>query len=246
MVRLRALSCFFLVVALAACRVDTTVTVRVRDNGSGRVTARVALDPDAVRAAEIGGGRLEDRVRLGDLAAAGWSSSGWVRTKSGGAVLTVGKPFARAEEAGAVVAELDGPDGPLRAVRVSRGASTFETKWTFSGVGDLRELKTGIGTDPDLLAKLTAARVDVAALDQRLLSRLRDGFRLRVIADLPHAAPREWRVPVGSRVVLREESGLFATGKLLLLLVGIVFALLAIGLLVVGERRDRRRRRVTL
>lgn len=230
---------------LAACRVDATVTVRVRADGSGRVTARAALDADAVRAAEIGGGKLEDRVRLGDLGAAGWSSSGWVRTTAGGAVLTVGKPFVRAEEAGAVVAELDGPDGPLRGVRVSRDASTFGAKWTFSGVGDLRELKTGIGTDPELLAKLTAERVDVAALDQRLLTRLRDGFRLRVIADLPHAAPRQWRVPMGSRVILREESSSFATEKLLLLLGGVVLAMLAIGLLVVGERRGRRRSRAT-
>lgn len=241
---MRALSCLVLVAALAACDVDTTVTVRVREDGSGRVTARVVLDADAVRAAEIGGGKLEARVRLGDLEAAGWRSSGWVRPKPGGAVLTVSKPFGRAEEAGALVAELVGPNGPLRAVRVSRDASTFETSWLLTGVADLRDLKTGIATDPELLAKLTAERVDVAALDQQLLGRVRDAFRLRVIADLPHAPSHVWRVPAGSRVVLRAQSSAFEVGKLLLLLGGVALAVLAVVLLVVGERPSRRGRRM--
>ena len=228
---------------LAACRVDATVAVRVRDDGSGRVTARVALDADAVRAAEIGGGKLEDRVRLGDLEAAGWRSSGWVRRKTGGAVLTVSKPFARAAEARAVVAELVGPDGPLRDVRVARDASVFETSWELTGVADLRNLKTGVATDPELLAKLTAERVDVAALDQRLLDEMRGGFRLRVVAELPHAPPRRWSVRPGSRVMLRDASSTFAMWKVLLLIVGVVLALLALTLLVVGEWRARRRRR---
>ena len=50
-----------------ACKVDTTVTVKVHDDGSGVVTVAAVLDPDAVQAAEAGGGKLEDRVRLGDL-----------------------------------------------------------------------------------------------------------------------------------------------------------------------------------
>ncbi len=81
---------------LSACRVDTSVTVSVRDDGSGVVAARVVLDASAVKAAEIGGTKLEDAVRLGDLTAAGWKSSGWVRAKTGGATLTLTKGFARA------------------------------------------------------------------------------------------------------------------------------------------------------
>lgn len=240
---MRALSCLVLVVALASCDVDTTVTVRVREDGSGRVTARVVLDADAGRAAEIGGGKLEQRVRLGDLQAAGWRSSGWVRPKPGGAVLTISKPFARADEAGALVAELDGRGGPLRAVRVSRDASTFETSWLLTGIADLRDLKTGIATDPELLAKLTAERVDVAALDQRLLAQVRDGFRLRVVADLPHSGHRVWTVRPGARVVVRERSSASSRGKVVLLGVGVVLVFLALVLLTLGEWRGRRRRR---
>ena len=73
------------VVALGACKVDTTVTVKVDGDGSGEVVARVALDADAVRAVEAGGVKLENAIRLQDLAKAGWKSSGWVQHGKGGA-----------------------------------------------------------------------------------------------------------------------------------------------------------------
>ena len=70
------LACLF----LAGCKVDTTVTLAVRDDGSGFVRVNVALDAEAVQKAEANGGRLEDRVRLGDLEAAGWRVSPWRRS----------------------------------------------------------------------------------------------------------------------------------------------------------------------
>src|SRR2546421_12818213 len=60
---------------LAGCKIDTTLTIDVHDNGGGSVRIRVALDADAGQNAQAGGGRLEDRVRLGDLQAAGWTVS---------------------------------------------------------------------------------------------------------------------------------------------------------------------------
>ncbi len=127
------------------------------------VAGRVVLDAAAVKAAEVGGTKLEDAVRLGDLTAAGWKSTGWVRAKNGGAALTLTKGFARAEDAGAVVAELNGADGPLRGVRVTRSTSTFSSDWGFSGVADLKDLKTGLTGDQELVGRLTAERVDVGA-----------------------------------------------------------------------------------
>ncbi len=61
-----------LLVVLAGCRVDTSVTVHVENDGSGRVVARAVLDADAVKAAELGGVKLEESVRLADLTSAGW------------------------------------------------------------------------------------------------------------------------------------------------------------------------------
>jgi hypothetical protein len=240
-VRRSVLLVSLLVLVLSACRVDTSVTVSVRDDGTGTVAARVRLDADAVRAAETGGAKLEAAVRLGDLTVAGWKSSGWVRGKSG-ATLTLTKRFARAEDAGAVVAELNGPDGPLHAVRVTRKMSTFGTDWSFSGVGDLKDVKTGVGADPDLLARLSAARVDVAALDQQLLAQTRDSLRMEVTADLPHSSPRVFRVRPGTVVPMHASSSQTAMTRVLLLLVGIGVGVVAIGLLVAGELRYRRRR----
>ncbi len=229
-------------VGLAGCRVDADVTVAVRDDGSGTVTARVRLDAAAVRAAESSGVDLEAAVQLDDLTAAGWRSSGWKRS-GGGAVLTMSKGFARAQDAGAVVAELNGTDGPLRAVRVTRATSTFRTEWSFSAVADRKELKTGIGSDPDLLSRLTAERIDVAALDQRLLVDTQAALRLKVTADLPKASAQVFPVPPGKTVAMHTSSSDTATGRIAMLAVGVVIGVFAILILVAGELRSRRRRR---
>jgi hypothetical protein len=153
------------------------------------------------------------------------------------------KRFARAEDAGAVVAELNGPDGPLRAVKVTRSTSTFGTDWSFSGVADLKDLKTGVADDGELVARLSAQRVDVAALDLRLNAAVRDALRLHVTADLPKASPEVFPVPPGKTVVMSTSSSDTAVGRMALLVFGIVLGVLAIFVLVVGELRSRRRRR---
>jgi hypothetical protein len=240
--KLGALVVLCLVVVLAGCRVDADVTVAVRDDGSGVVTARVRLDAAAVRAAESGGVDLEAAVQLDDLTAAGWRSSGWKR-RAGGAVLTMSKGFARAQDAGAVVAELNGADGPLRKVRVTRSTSTFRTEWSFSAVADRKELKTGFGNDADLFARLAAERIDIAALDQRLLVDTQAALRLRVTADLPKAPAQVYPVPPGKTVAMHTSSSDTATGRIAMLVVGVVIGFFAILILVAGELRSRRRRR---
>jgi hypothetical protein len=227
---------------LAGCRVDTALTVHVNEDGSGVVTAQVRLDAAAVSAATSGGVGLDDAVRLDDLTQAGWRSTGWRKQKDGGAVLRVSKRFARAQDAGAVVAELNGPDGPVRDVKVTRDASTFTTHWSFSGIADLKDLKTGVATDQELIQKLAAERVDVAALDQRLVADTKDALRLRVTADLPHSSPKPYPVKPGTTVAMRTSSSQTAMGRIVLLLVGIAVGLAAVILLVAGELRSRRRR----
>ncbi|MGH9032953.1 MAG: hypothetical protein ACRDZV_12575, partial [Acidimicrobiia bacterium] len=104
---------------LGGCKVDTTVSILVREDGSGTVSVRVALDADAVNEAEAGGATLEDRVRLDDLEAAGWRAAGWQRRDDGGARLRVSKEFADADDLAGVIAELNGSEGPLRDVSLS-------------------------------------------------------------------------------------------------------------------------------
>jgi hypothetical protein len=232
------------VLALSACRVDATVTVDVADDGSGTVTARVELDAEAVRAAERGGLKLENSVRLGDLEAAGWDSTGWERVEGGGANLEVSKDFARASEAGAVVDELSGPDGPLQDFEVERDPSTFSTEWSFFGVGDLGNLKPGISTDADLVARLTASRIDVEDLEAQVLLKTAESLRLRVVADLPATSARTFDVPPGTSITMRDSSSETSKSRVLMFVGGFAIAVIAVVVLVAGEARDRRRRQL--
>lgn len=230
------------VVALVACKADATVTVRMHEDGSGVVAARVALDHAAVEAAEVGGGKLADRVRLADLTGAGWTVNPWRRTPSGGAVLTVTKPFARPEQVAAIVRELNGAHGPLRGFRASRDASTFSTTWSAAGTVDLRRLDLGIADDPQLVANLTNERVDVAGVEPRIAASALAGLRVRARVELPGGDVHEVGAVPGNRAVLVATADETDLGRLALVVAGVVVAVLAVALLVAGETRARRRR----
>ena len=229
-------------VALAACRVDATVTVRMRENGSGAVIVRVELDRAAVRAAEIGDGKLEDRVRLDDLPAAGWTVVPWRRHPDGGATLVVRKPFSRPAQVAALVAELNGASGPLRGFRASRTSSTFSTAWKVHGTVDLRTIELGMAQDPELIANLTAERVDVGAVESRVEGGLL-GLRVRAVAALPGGERTVVVAKAGTAKTLSATADETDTGRVALLAAGIGLGAVAVLILIVGERRTRRHRR---
>ena len=231
------------VVALAACKVDATVTVQMHTNGSGAVSVRVVLDRGAVRAAEIGGGTLEDRVRLADLPAAGWTVSPWRRHPGGGATVVVRKPFSRPGQVAGIVAELNGASGPLHGFEATRSSSTFSTGWTVHGTVDLRTIDTGLTKDPELVANLTAERVDLPAVEQRITNGARNGLRIRAVAELPGGQRTSVVAKPGARQVLAARADETDTERVLLLGAGIGIGVLAFVILVVGERRTRRTRR---
>lgn len=230
---------------LAGCQVDATVAIDVRPDGSGMVTVRVDLDADAVREAERGGGRLEDRVRLADLAAAGWRVSSWRRDDDDGASIRIRKPFAEPSDLAGVLDELAGDDGPLADVALRVDEGVLYTEYRLSGAADLSALATGIGGDPELTASLTANGVDVAALDQRLVEDLREALRLRVEVGLP-GETRTFTPEPGERVKLSASSRRFDPGRSLYLGAAAVLAVAAVALLALprlrrgGRRRPRR------
>jgi len=224
----------------AACKVDTTVTVTMHDDGSGVVSVTAVLDPDAVKAVESGGGKLEDRVRLGDLAKAGWTVQPWARATDGSAQITLTKPFASPEQATAILKEINGTAGPLRDVAVSRDAGTFSTSYSTTGTIDLKDLQTGLTSDPGVVGSLLAQSVDAGAVDKSLLADLRDSFGLTVKVVLP-----------GGTTVVKGTSGrvtpvdastsVLDTTRVILVTVAVVLVLLAIAVLLWPGRRRRRR-----
>ena len=193
------------VVALAllcsACAVDATVTVKVEPDGSGVVRVDVTADAEAVQTAEVGGGTLEDRVRLADLPAAGWTVEPWVRNPDGSASLRLSKPFSSVDEVPGILRELNGDAGPLQDSAFTREHSFLSTSYSAKATVDLGKMGTGITSDADLVAKLQAQGVDVSAIDAQLGAQLRDALHVRLVVELPG----------GSRTVVEPASGEAAT-----------------------------------
>ena len=105
--------------------------VDMHDDGSGVVTVAPSLDPDAVQAAEAGGGKLEDRVRLADLAAAGWTVLAvGAQRADGTAAITLSKPFSSPDEVAGIIDEISGTVGPLKNVRAVRDRGAVSTVTT--------------------------------------------------------------------------------------------------------------------
>ena len=87
----------------SACRVDTTVDIRVDDDGSGRVAYTVVANADAVSLL------VDDPtgLRFDDLATAGWNLDGPI-VEDGGVTITASKPFLSPEELPGLLDELLG------------------------------------------------------------------------------------------------------------------------------------------
>jgi hypothetical protein len=227
---------------LVGCKVDATLTIDVDDDGSGTVRVRVALDAEAVQNAQAGGGTLEDRVRLGDLQAAGWTVSPWRRAPDGSASISVRKGFANADDLARVVAELNGDAGPLRGVRLERDQGLLFTEYEVTGSADLSQLTADVAADPELVAQLTAQRVDVTQIDQRLTQQINDAFRLRIRLVFPGGEVQEVRPEPGKKVTLAASSSRLDTTRALFLAAAAGLGVLGIVVLVGGELRGRRRR----
>jgi len=229
-------------VLLAGCKVDTTLTIDVHDDGSGSVRVRLALDADAVQNAQAGGGKLEDRVRLGDLRAAGWTVTPWRRAPDGSATVSLRKNFQNAGDLAAVVAELSGKDGPLQGVTLERNRGFLSTEYKIKGDADLSQLTAGIADDPEVVAQLTGQRVDLARIDQRLAQQINDAFRLRIRFVFPGGDVAEVKPEPGKKVSLAASTSQFDTTRALLLAVAVALGVVGVVLLVRGEVRARRRR----
>jgi hypothetical protein len=233
-----------LALVLAGCKVDTRVDVAMRADGSGVVRVEVKLDAEAVGRAEVSGGKLEDRIRTSDLAAAGWTVSPWTRAKDGSASITAVKPFVRPGQVAGIVAEISGPDGPLRDFVAVRSAGTLATKYSVTGTVDLTNVQSGVKTDQDLVAKLTAQQVSVDAIDAKLTAQLRDALGVTVRVSVPGATDTT-TVKVGQQAAVVAKSNHRSFGRLVLLVVGIALGALALVVLMLGELRGHgpRRRR---
>jgi hypothetical protein len=227
----------------SACAVDTTVTVKVRDDGSGYVQLDAKADPEAVQTAEVGGGKLEDRVRLSDFPAAGWKVEPWVRNDDGSAELSMRKPFTNVDEVPGILRELNGEHGPMRAAEFERDREFFETKYAAKGRVDLAAVTTGITDDAQLVQNLQAQGVDVANVDRQLLAELQEAFSLKVVVELPGRKPVTITPAAGGAADVDVTSTVKDSSRRTLVVVAVGLVLLAMVIAAWPRRKGRRARR---
>lgn len=245
-----------LVVVAAACQADATVDLTLAEDGSGEVAVTVTLDVDA--AARVPD--LADDLRVRDLEATGWTVTGPDPTEDGGVTIEAHKPFATPEQGRAVLREVGGRGGILRAIELRRDHTFGETTWAFGGGLDLT---AGLGSfsDEDLDAVLgsDAFGLDQGALEQQLGEPLADTMSVTVEAHLPEgdfttngdatgATSARWSARLGDeRVRMAAESSERDTTVWVLAGVSAAALVLLVLLLVVrlirGALRRRRQRR---
>jgi len=193
-----------MVLLLSACRVDTTVDVRVQTDGTGSITVTATADPEVVQQAP----GLADDLRFDDAVAAGWVLDGPTSTDSGGLKVSLSHPFSTVEEATALLRSVNGPQGPLRDIAVTRAISDSEL--TTSLTGSL-QFQGGLDAlaDADLLAVLGGTPY-ADNLSQRGLQP-GDAFGFTFSATIPGAStaasaygdvtPLSWTVPLDGSAI---------------------------------------------
>ena len=107
MMRLRkALVGVALLLLLSACRVDTTVDIRVDDDGSGLVRVEIVADAEAVELIPD----APNALLLDDLNDAGWTTTGTTVEGDGSLTVIAEKRFPTADALSGVLAEIAGED----------------------------------------------------------------------------------------------------------------------------------------
>ena len=130
--------------------------------------------------------------------------------------------------------------GPLRDLTVTRDAGSFSTSYATTGTLDLKDLQTGLTSDPDVVGSLLGQSVDAGALDQTLQADLRDSFGLTVKVEQPGGTTVVKGVP-GQAKPVDASTSVLDTTKVILVTIAAVLVVLAIVVLLWPGRRRRRR-----
>ena len=230
--------------ATTACQLTVTAGIDVNRDGTGRVSAGLGLDADAVK--EVGD--LTTALKLDDVRAAGWQVDTPRKEGDGLTWVRASKPFADPAQVPVLLAELNGPDGPFRNFNVVRAKSLTRSKTMFTGTLDLARGLTGL-SDPELNAAL--GDVDLGLDLEGLRRRFGDQLKVQVTAGLPgevrtnaparNAGRAFWAPAPGQTIQMEASSEALRVDPRIPITAGAAL-LTAVALLVVLARRRRRRR----
>ena len=242
--------------ALSACRVDTTIDVVVRPDGSGTITLTLVADAELVDKAP---GLAED-LRFDDAVAAGWAVDGPTATDDGGLSVVISQSFATPEQASALLQSVNGPNGPLHDVEIVR---TITDEAVTTSLGGTMRVDGGLDAfaDPEVLAAIGGApyAADIAAANMRPADAVTVTLRAQFPGSITSTTGTAdgnalaWTVPIdGTPAQLaitatqsRGGSNLWsatATVALVLLAVWCVVAVAFITFVIVARRRRAQRR----
>ena len=243
--RLLPLLVAFLAWAGTACQVTLAAGVDVARDGTGRVTAGLGLDADAL--VEVGDPATA--LRLDDVRQAGWQVEGPRKEDDGLTWFRASKPFSDPDQVPAILAELNGPDGPFRDFRIVRTKSLTRSTTTFTGTLDLSRGLAGL-SDPDLTTALgdVPLNLDVDGLRGRFGDAVGNTVKVLVTAGLPGKvdtnAPASdgsralWAPDLGQTVQLEASSQAFRVDPRIPMAAASVLVLVVV-LVVVIRRRHR-------
>jgi hypothetical protein len=240
------------VVALAGCEVRTEVGIDVHEDGSGTVQIGLGLDDDALD--RVPG--IADELRIDDLRQAGWTVTGPAREADGLTWFRVTKPFGTAEEAGRILDEVAGTDGPFRSFRITRERSFARTRFGFTGDVDFA---AGLESysDPALTDALDGQPLGeaVADIERRIGASIDRVFTFRIAVRLPgdvssnaptkagNGAVWQPRLSEPGPVHLEASSTTTRWSTILLTALAVAAAVAAVAILAWRPARRRRRRR---
>ena len=244
----------FAVLALSSCRVDQSISLNVKPNGSGTVTVVVTADKAIVDKAPS----LSQDIRTDDLKKAGWEVTGPTKTKTGGLTITLSHAFNTPTEATAIINQVSEERGPLHDMLLTRSGKDTNSTWTLAGrlevTGGLNSFIDDAGLQL-LDVSPYASEVSEAGLD------LGDAVGITFSASLPGKVDATtglqkdnaitWQIPMdGSKVDVATTSTHVAVGTsiarvgrtLILALLVLWIVATVILLLLVANARNRRPR----
>ena len=242
------------IVALSACRVDSTISLKVNPNGSGIVTAVITADKELVAKTES----LKSDLHTDDLKSAGWKIGKLLPTTDGGLSLTVEHPFRTPAEATEVLAQINGSRGPLKQVALSRSGKDTKSTWKISGKLEVNGGLAAFADDATIkllgdapyAGELAASGLDLGKAVGITFEATLPG-KIDTTTGLQSTGTITWRVPMdGSSTDIATSSTNVAIGSsvarvgrvvILALLVLWIAATLILLLLVLGARGRRNR-----
>jgi hypothetical protein len=208
----RTLRALFAILAMslvcAACNVDITIDVLMRQDGSGTVTVTLNADADVIKQAP----NLIDDLRLTDLKAGGWTVQGPTDTPGGGKQMIFTHPFATPKQAVAVLADLNSISGPLKGITLDRTKKGDTTTYTLGGTLQVdggfdafsdADLFAAVGATPYAAQAAASGFTPAQAVTVRFRAKLPGTIKSSTATEgsASSATGLSWTVPVDGTVV---------------------------------------------